>query len=149
MVLAIAAGAPGASAQRVAVTEFQAGGSGVVATSDFWGGEMGIARRPGGQLRQAVTLALGDAGGALGVRVRGAAQFVLKPAIRHGISPYAGVGLAFAASEGAQAAGYLAVMAGVEAAPGGTRGWYMEMGLEGGARVAAGVRWRRFSPRKP
>lgn len=149
MVLATAAGASGASAQRAAVTELQAGGSGVVATRDFWGGELGIARRPGGQLRHAITLAVGDAGGALGGRVRGAVQFILKPAIRKGISPYAGVGLAFAAAEGTQAAGYLAVMAGVESAPGGRRGWYIETGLEGGARVAAGMRWRRFSARKP
>lgn len=107
--------------------------------------EAGYARRPGGQLRQAVSVAVGEAGGSAGVRVRAAVQFVLKPAARSGTSPYAGVGLAFAGSEGAHGAGYLAVMLGLEAAPGRSRGWYVEAGLEGGVRVAAGLRWRRFA----
>ena len=74
-----------------------------------------------------------------------AVQLVLTPAARTGTSPYAGVGLAFAGVEGARGAGYLAMMLGVEAAPGRARGWYVELGLEGGVRVAAGLRWRRFS----
>ena len=148
VMVATAVGASGASAQRVAITELQAGGSGVIATHDFWGGEVGIARRPGGQLRQVFTVALGDAAGSLGVRVRAAAQFVLKPGASRGTSPYAGVGLAFAAARGARGAGYLAVMAGWEAAPARVRGWYVELGFEGGARVAAGVRWRRFGARR-
>ena len=119
--------------------------TGVVATRDFWGLELGVARRPGGQRREALTVSLGDAAGAPGVRVRAAVQFVLKPAARAGTSPYAGVGLAFAGAQRAHGAGYLAVMLGLEAAPGRVRGWYVELGLEGGARVAAGVRWRRFS----
>jgi hypothetical protein len=119
--------------------------TGIVATRDFWGVEAGFARRPGGQLREAVSVALGEAGGSAGVRVRAALQFVLKPAVRSGTSPYGGVGLAFAGSEGAHGAGYLAVMLGLEAAPGRSCGWFVEVGLEGGVRVAAGMRWRRFS----
>ena len=119
--------------------------SGIVATRDFGGVEAGVARRSGGQRREAVTVALGDAGGASGVRVSAAVQFVLKPAARSGTSPYAGVGLAFAGAEDARGAGYLAVMLGLEAAPGRARAWYVELGLEGGVRVAAGLRWRRFS----
>jgi hypothetical protein len=79
------------------------------------------------------------------VRVSAAVQFVLKPAARSGTSPYAGVGLAFAGAEDARGAGYLAAMLGLEAAPGRARAWYVELGLEGGVRVAAGLRWRRFS----
>ena len=79
------------------------------------------------------------------MRVSAAVQLVLTPAARTGTSPYAGVGLAFAGVEGARGAGYLAMMLGVEAAPGRARGWYVELGLEGGVRVAAGLRWRRFS----
>jgi hypothetical protein len=107
--------------------------------------EGGVARRSGGQRREAITLALGNAGAAPGVRVNAAVQFVLKPAARTGTSPYAGVGLAFAGAQDAHGAGYLAVMLGVEGAPGRVRGWYVELGLEGGVRVAAGLRWRRFS----
>ena len=44
---AAAAGAAGsASAQRLAVTELQAGVSGALAHRDFWGAEVGIAWRP-------------------------------------------------------------------------------------------------------
>lgn len=93
-------------------------------------------------------MAVGEAGGAAGVRARAAVQFVLKPAARAGTSPYAGVGLAFAGSEGAHGAGYLAVVLGLEAAPARSRGWFVEAGVEGGVRVAAGLRWRRFSPAK-
>jgi hypothetical protein len=107
--------------------------------------EMGVARRPGGQRREAVTVALGDAAGAPGVRVSAAVQFVLKPTARSGTSPYAGVGLAFAGAQRAHGAGYLAVMLGLEAAPGRAHGWYVELGLEGGVRMAAGVRWRHFA----
>jgi hypothetical protein len=120
--------------------------SGIVATRDFWGVEMGIARRGGGQRRERVTVAVGDAAGAPGVRVGATVQFVLKPAARAGTSPYAGVGLAFAGADGARGAGYLAVLLGLEAAPRRARGWYVELGVEGGVRVVAGLRWRRFSP---
>jgi len=116
-----------------------------VASRDFWGVQGSVARRPGGQRRAAVTVALGDAGGAPGMRVNAGMQFVLKPAARSGTSPYAGVGLAFAAAHHAHGAGYLAVTLGLEQAPGGVRGWYVELGVEGGVRAAAGVRWRRFA----
>ena len=90
-------------------------------------------------------MALGAAGGVPGVRLSAAVQFLLNPAAHAGTSPYAGVGLAFAGAESAHGAGYLAVMLGVEAAPARARGWYVELGLEGGVRVTAGLRWRRFS----
>lgn len=148
VVLAIAAGPPGASAQRVGVRELQAGVSGVVGTRDFWGVELGIARRPGGQRRERFTVAVGGAAGAPAVRASVAVQYVLKPAARIGTSPYAGVGLAFAGAEGAHGAGYLGMMLGLEAAPRRGRGWYVELGFEGGVRAAAGLRWRRFSSTK-
>jgi hypothetical protein len=144
VVLTAFAGPRGAPAQRVAVRELQAGASGIVATRDFWGIEVGVARRPG-QRRERVTVAVGDAAGAVGVRVGAAVQFVLKPTARSGTSPYAGAGVTYAGARGARGAGYLAVMLGLEAAPGRTRGWYVELGLEGGVRLVAGLRWRRVS----
>jgi hypothetical protein len=95
-----------------------------------------------------VSVAAGETGGSAGIRVRAAVQFVLKPSARSGTSPYAGVGLAYAGSERAHGAGYLAVMLGLEAAPQRSRGWYFEAGVEGGVRVAAGLRWRRVSRAK-
>jgi hypothetical protein len=144
VVLATVVSVHGARAQRVAATELQLGVSGIVASEDFWGVEAGVARRPGGQARVAVAAALGSAGGALGVRVGATAQFILKPAARSGATPYAGVGLAFAGAERMAGAGYLAAMLGVETTPGRRQGWYIEIGLGGGVRVAAGLRVRRF-----
>jgi len=54
------------------------------------------------------------------------------------------VGLAFAGAATTHGAGYLTALVGVEDAPGRTAGWYAEVGLGGGVRVAAGWRWRRF-----
>ena len=82
----------------------------------------------------------------MAARASAAVQFVLKPTARTGTSPYAGMGLAFAAAKRAHGAGYLGVMLGIEAAPGRASGWYVELGLEGGVRMAGGLRWRRFSP---
>ena len=146
--LATVAAAEGACAQRLAVTELQAGVSGLAARRDFFGAELGVARRPGDQGRLAASVALGEADGAAAVRVGATAQFVLKPTARSGTSPYAGVGLAFAGAAGVRGAGYLVTVLGLEAAPARPRGWYVEVGLEGGVRAAAGLRWRRFSSRQ-
>jgi hypothetical protein len=132
----------------VTVTEVQSGASGIVANRSFAGVELGLARRSEGQRRERVTVAVGDAGGEAALRVSGTIQFVLKPAARAGTSPYAGVGLAFAGARHAHGAGYLGVLLGLEAAPGRPRGWYVELGVEGGLRVATGIRWRRFSRSK-
>lgn len=136
--------APGlARAQRVATTEFAVGAAGVIATRDFWGGEMGLAWGADGR-RLAAAVAGGSGGGAAAARVGATAQFLLRPRARSGTSPYAGIGLAWTGAEDTHGAAYLAVLLGVEAAPAKTRGWYVEIGLEGGVRVAAGLRWRRF-----
>ena len=127
------------------MTELRAGVTGVIATQDFWGGDLGLARRHAGGRREAVTVALGAVGGAAAVRVTAAVQFVLQPAGGAALGPYGGVGLAFAGVEGARSAGYLALMVGLEGAPGRPLGWFAEVGVEGGVRVAAGLRWRRFS----
>ena len=40
--------------------------------------------------------------------------------------------------------GYLVLAIGIEHRPGARSGWFVEGGVGGGARVAAGYRWRRF-----
>ncbi|HKW40754.1 MAG TPA: hypothetical protein VJN39_05855 [Gemmatimonadales bacterium] len=110
----------------------------------FWGGELGIARRPGGQGRFAFTAAGGDYERALGVRIEATAQFLLQPGDRRGTGPYGGLGLAFVGAGGARGASYLTALLGLEAAPGARRGWYVELGLGGGVRLVAGQRFRRF-----
>ena len=110
----------------------------------FWGPALGVARRSGAQGRLALSVAGGDYERAMGIRVEGTAQFLLRPTERRAAGPYGGLGLAFAGAEGAPGASYLIALVGVEAAPGARAGWYAEVGLGGGVRVALGWRFRRF-----
>ena len=141
----LAAGVAGAvRAQAVTGTELGAGATVVLAHRGFWGPEVGAARRSGGQGRFAVAAACGDYERALGVRVEATAQFLLRPGERSGIGPYGGLGLAFVGSDGVRGASYLTALLGVDQAPGARAGWYVELGLGGGVRLALGRRFRRF-----
>ncbi len=142
--MATAAAASASPAQRRAVTELQAGVSGIVAARDFWGVELGAARRAAGQGRFGMTAAAGAADGAAALRLAGTAHFMLWPGAQSGTSPYAGLGLAFMGVRGRRGAGYVTAVLGLEAAPGRSRGWYAELGLGGGVRAGGGLRWRRF-----
>ncbi|MEZ4411659.1 MAG: hypothetical protein R2910_01570 [Gemmatimonadales bacterium] len=71
-------------------------------------------------------------------------QFLLNPRSMH-LGVYAGGGLAGVFASGADN-GYLVVMVGVESRPGGRGGWFVEAGVGGGARLAAGYRWRKLPP---
>jgi hypothetical protein len=116
----------------------------VLAHRGFWGPELGVARRSGGQGRLALAVAGGEYEHALGVRVEATAQFLLRPAERRGAGPYGGLGLTFVGAEGTPGASYLTALVGLEAAPGARAGWYAELGLGGGVRLRAGWRFRRF-----
>ncbi|HYK82759.1 MAG TPA: hypothetical protein VEU55_06400 [Gemmatimonadales bacterium] len=141
--LALAGAAPGRG-QALVVTEAGAGALAVVAHRGFWGPEVGVARRPGGETRVAVSVAGGDAAGVLGVRLQATGQMLLRPAERSAVSPYGGLGLAFVGTAATHGAGYLTALFGVESAPGRRAGWYAELGLGGGVRLAVGARWRHF-----
>jgi len=101
--LAVGVAVP-ARAQTVSATEIGAGATVVLAHRAFWGPELGVARRSGGQGRFAFTAACGDYERALGVRLEATAQFLLRPAERRGVGPYGGLGLAFVGSDGARGA---------------------------------------------
>ncbi len=141
---AVAAGWKPARAQRLTVTEAAAGVTAVAARRGFYGAELGVARRPGGVGRFALTAAGGSYEGASGLRIAASAQFLLNPGDRTGTSLYGGVGIAFAAATSERGAGYLTALVGLESAPGRAAGWYAELGLAGGVRVSAGRRWRRL-----
>jgi hypothetical protein len=128
----------------VRATEISAGATLVLAHRAFWGPELAVARRPGGQGRFALAAACGDYERALGVRLEATAQFLLRPGERTGVGPYGGLGLAFVGSEGARGASYLTALLGVDQGPGSGAGWYAELGLGGGVRLALGRRFRRF-----
>jgi len=118
----------------------------VLAHRSFWGPELVVARRPGGQGRFSLAVAGGHYDGTAGVRVEADAQLLLRPGERSGPGPYGGLGLAFVGAGGERGAGYLTALLGVEAAPGRRRGWYLELGLGGGVRLALGRRFRRLPP---
>ena len=65
---------------------------------------------------------------------------------RSGAGVYAGLGAAYAGQQGVPGQGFLAVLVGVEAAPGRRKGWYVELGFCGGLRAALGLRLRKFPP---
>lgn len=130
--------------QALKATEIGAGATVVLAHRTFWGPELRVARRTTGQGRLALALACGDYESALGVRLEGTAQFMLRPAERTGAGPYAGLGLTFVGAEGTSGATYLTTLLGYDQRPGARSGWYAEVGLGGGVRLAVGRRFRRF-----
>jgi len=130
-------------AQRLSVVEASAGAALAVARHTMAGLEVGAGYRPGGQSRVALAIAVGREAGRAAARAQLTAQFLVTPAARRGVGLYGGLGVAVAGRRGAHGGGYLALLLGLEAAPGARRGgWYAELGLAGGARVAAGWRGR-------
>ena len=70
------------------------------------------------------------------------AHFLLNPTRRAGAGSYAAGGVAVVG--GPVDEGYLVLALGLEGRPGGHDGWFVEAGVGGGARLAAGWRWRRW-----
>ena len=140
----IAASAP-LSAQRLSAVEAGAGAALTVARHTLSAVEVGAGYRPGGQSRIAVALDAGSEHGELAARAQLTAQFLVTPAARR-TGVYGGIGVAVAGRRRTAGRGYLALLLGLEAAPGRRGGWYAELGLAGGARVAAGWRSRWFQP---
>ena len=133
-----------ASQRRLTAWEAGVGGVAALAAADFFGAALGVAHRPGGQVRLAATLAPGVLDDRAAVRAEATGQFVVTPWARGGVGPYVGLGVAWLGAEGVPGAAYLTAFLGVEATPGRRFGWYAEAGVGGGARLALGVRWRRF-----
>lgn len=103
------------------------------------------ALRPARRLRLLLSAGAGSAAGEFVFRSELLGHFLLSPATR-GIGLYGGGGVALVA--GPRETGYLVLLLGVEQAPGARSGWFVEGGLGGGVRGAAGYRWRRFGGRR-
>jgi hypothetical protein len=104
------------------------------------GGAVGYAVRPGGRIRVAGLAGLGARDGTVVGRGELTLHYLLAPDQRHGAGFYGFGGVA--GVTGRHAAGYLVLGAGVEGAPGGWSGWYLEAGVGGGARLSLGWRFR-------
>jgi hypothetical protein len=131
-------------AQQLTSAEWSVGALADVAHYTFAGAELGFAHRPGNDTRVAVALASGALAGRLAGRAQLTAQILVNSAARSGPGLYAAMGAAAVARRGARGQAFLAVLMGLEAAPGSRHGWYVEAGVAGGVRAAVGWRVRRF-----
>ncbi|HET6579825.1 MAG TPA: hypothetical protein VFG66_16000 [Gemmatimonadales bacterium] len=73
------------------------------------------------------------------------AHFLLNPTRLRGVGVYGAGGIALVG--GPVDRSYIVLTLGVEARPAASSGWFVEAGVGGGARLAAGYRWRRFPAR--
>ena len=97
--------------------------------------------RTSGRTRLALTASAGTIDGAAAWRGELLAHFLLNPRTTRRAEVYGGGGVAAAGSGGAER-GYVVILLGVESKPGAGNGWFLEAGLGGGFRGAAGWRWR-------
>jgi hypothetical protein len=131
-----------AAAQRVMELGVQAIGTAAdpaVAVGGVYG-----AIRTSQRTRISAALGAGVSGDDGAVRGELLAHFLLNPTRRTGAGVYGAGGVAIA--EGPVDQGYAVVTLGIEGRPGGRAGWFVEAGVGGGARLAAGYRWRRLPP---
>jgi len=70
------------------------------------------------------------------------AHFLLNPARRDGTGVYGAGGIGLVG--GPVDRSYIVLTLGLETRPGAPSGWFVEAGVGGGARLAAGYRWRRI-----
>ena len=141
-VLAAALGLGGAPVAAQQVTEL--GVMGIATASDptlaVAGGYGAI--RTSQRTRISAGLGAGASGGRAAWRGELLAHFLLNPTRRWGVGVYGAGGLAVVGGTVDQ--GYLVLTLGLEGRPGARSGWFVEAGVGGGARLAAGVRWRRL-----
>jgi len=139
---ALAAAAPG---RAQSLSEAQLWGTAIASRPAFYGVGIGLGWRDEQRDRFAPALAVGGFGqGGFGWRADFAYQFLLDPAKRAGSALYGGGGLSVVVRSG-RAIPYVLLEVGLENAPGGPGGSFLELGVGGGLRVAIGYRWRKHN----
>jgi hypothetical protein len=98
--------------------------------------------RPASRARISAAAGLGRSGGETAWRGELLGHFLLAPTRRGNPAAYLAGGLAIVG--GPTERGYLVLTVGLEDRPGGRAGWFIEGGVGGGVRIAAGYRWRWF-----
>lgn len=131
-----------ASAQQVRELGIQA----TVTASDPVAGIAGVygALRSSPRTRVSLAAGAGASGGETAWRGELLVHLLSNPRADRGIGVYGAGGVALAGGDGER--GYLVLTLGLEAAPGRGSGWFLEAGVGGGVRIAAGLRWRRPAP---
>ncbi len=132
-----------AEAQRAKEVGLQA--IGTASDPALVAGGIYAALRTSRRVRLSAGAALGESAGELAGRGELLLHFLLTPGARSGTGGYAAGGIA--AVTGPVDQGYLVLTLGLEAGPGSPTGWFLEAGIGGGARVAAGFRRRWFGRR--
>ena len=132
-------------ARAQGLSELQLWGTAVASKPAFYGAGVGLGWRDEQRDRFAPAVAVGGFGdGRFGVRADLSYQFLLDPVKRVGSAVYAGGGLSAVVRRG-RVVPYLLLVVGIENAPGGSGGSFLEIGVGGGARVAIGYRWRKHN----
>lgn len=96
--------------------------------------------RPGLHDRLVLHAGLGVSQHQLAVRGEAVWQFRVEPSARR-VNLYLGGGLAGQSARTTR--GWIVLLAGIESGALSRRGWFAELGVGGGVRLAMGVRWRR------
>jgi hypothetical protein len=139
-VAALAAAASPAGAQQVSELGIQA--IGTLSDPELAVGGVYAGWRPARRARLSAGLGVGGSGGEMAWRGELLGHFLLAPTRREGSGMYLAGGVS--AVVGRVDRGYLVLAVGIESRPGAASGWFAEAGLGGGARLAAGYRWRWF-----
>jgi hypothetical protein len=121
--------------------DWQLHGLATVFAHRFMGGGIGLGVRPPGRTRISLAASAGDLDGTAAGRIEGLLSFHLDPGKERGLSPYSAAGLAANVTRHATK-GYVEVLLGVEERPGRRSGLFVEVGIGGGMRLAAGYRIR-------
>lgn len=141
--LALVAAAAPAAGRAQGVREMQVQLLGIASRPRFGGAGAAIAWRDASRTRWQVAATVGALDGhGLAARADVAYHFLLDPAKRRGSAVYGGAGLSALAGNG-RLTPYVLIVLGVENAPGGNGGSFVEVGVGGGVRAAVGYRWRK------
>lgn len=109
----------------------------------FAGAGLAFGWRDEGRTRWQAGATLGGLDGhGVGARADLAWHFLLDPAGTRGGAVYGGAGMSLLAG-GGRVTPYVMLVLGAEHAPGRGGGTFVEVGVGGGVRVAAGYRWRK------
>ncbi|MGD2135520.1 MAG: hypothetical protein PVF27_05135 [Gemmatimonadales bacterium] len=138
--LGLVAATAGGHAQTA--RELQGQALAVVSGAEFVGGGVGVALRPPGRSRIGVSVSGGVADGITAGRAEVLISYHVNPYARRGIAPYAFGGVALQATRDTHRE-HLVLGVGVETAPGGRWGLFVEASAGGGLRLSAGLRLRR------